>query len=291
MKRTAILFYGLTNYLFGVAALAYLVAFLFNLVVPKTIDSGAAGNALAATLVNLGLIALFGLQHSIMARRGFKAWLTRLVPPAAERSTYMLATALVTFTLCLLWQPMPAILWQADNPLLRHVLLGVGLAGWGLVLASSFLINHFDLFGLRQVWLQFVGRGYTQLPFKAAGLYRYIRHPLMTGVLLGIWIAPTMTTGHLLFALGMTAYILIGVYHEEKDLIREFGAKYHLYRVGTGRFLPAWGNATSLKDASIPGNSPKVISRTRLNPGERTSRSVPSGIQTAHLQNHRHPHH
>jgi len=288
MKRTAILFYGLTNYLLGVAALAYLVAFLFNLVVPKTIDSGAAGNGLAAALVDLGLIALFGLQHSIMARRGFKAWLTRLVPSAAERSTYMLATALATFTLCLFWQPMPEVLWQADNPLLRQILLGVGLAGWGLVLVSSFLINHFDLFGLRQVWLHFVDREYTQLPFKAAGLYRYIRHPLMTGVFVGVWVAPTMTTGHLLFALGMSAYILIGVYHEEKDLIREFGEKYRQYIRATGRFLPAWSTSTSRAGARVPGDSPNAISQTRVDPDVSKSRSERSRIQRARLQTERH---
>jgi protein-S-isoprenylcysteine O-methyltransferase Ste14 len=289
MKRTGILFHGLANYLFGVAALGYLVAFLFNLVATKTIDSGAARNDLAAALVYLSLIALFGLQHSIMARRGFKAWLARLVPHAAERSTYMLATALVTFALCLFWQPMPAVVWQADNPLLRQVLLGVGLAGWGLVLLSSFLTNHFDLFGLRQVWLQFVDREYTQLTFKAVGLYRYIRHPILTGVLLGIWVAPTMTAGHLLFALGMTAYILIGVYHEEKDLIREFGEKYHQYIRATGRFLPAWGTSTSRTDARVPGNSPNMKSRTRVNPEVSTSRSKLSGIQAARLQNERNP--
>jgi protein-S-isoprenylcysteine O-methyltransferase Ste14 len=273
MKRTAILLYGLANYLLGVGALVYLIAFLFNLVVPKTIDSGSPGNDVAAALADLGLIALFGLQHSIMARRGFKAWLTRLVPPAAERATYMLATALVTFILCLSWQPLPEVLWQAEDPLVQYALLGVGLAGWGLVLVSSFLINHFDLFGLRQVWLQFVDREYTQLPFKAAGLYRYIRHPIMTGVLVGVWITPTMTTGHLLFALGMSLYILIGVYHEEKDLIREFGERYRRYIRATGRFVPARSAPNSETDAGVYGDVPNVISPTRVSPGMSMARS------------------
>jgi methanethiol S-methyltransferase len=273
MKRTAILLYGLANYLLGVGALVYLIAFLFNLVVPKTIDSGSPGNDVAAALADLGLIVLFGLQHSIMARRGFKAWLTRLVPPAAERATYMLATALVTFILCLSWQPLPEVLWQAEDPLVQYALLGVGLAGWGLVLVSSFLINHFDLFGLRQVWLQFVDREYTQLPFKAAGLYRYIRHPIMTGVLVGVWITPTMTTGHLLFALGMSLYILIGVYHEEKDLIREFGERYRRYIRATGRFVPARSALNSETDAGVYGDVPNVISPTRVNPGMSMARS------------------
>ena len=242
MKRTTILFYGIANYLLGVAALVYLIAFLFNLYVPKAIDSGLSGNAFAAILVDIALIALFGFQHSIMARRSFKSWLMRIIPPAAERSTYMLVTALVTFSLCLFWQPLPEVIWQVDNPLVSYTLLGIGVAGWGLVLVSTFLINHFDLFGLRQVWLQFVNREYTQLPFKAVALYRYIRHPLMTGVFVGIWVTPSMTVGHLIFALGMSAYILIGVYHEEKDLIREFGDKYRRYIQDTGRFVPVWNS-------------------------------------------------
>ncbi len=245
MKPTAILLYGLASYLLGVSALVYLIAFLFNLAVPWTIDSAAPASRFTAVLVDLGLMALFGLQHSIMARRPFKVWLTRRVPPAAERSTYMLATALVTFALCLAWQALPGVIWQVEYPPVRQALLAVGLSGWGLVLVSSFLINHFDLFGLRQVWLHFVRRDYTPLPFKAVGLYRYLRHPIMTGALIGIWVTPSMTTGHLIFALGMSVYILIGVYHEEQDLIREFGAKYRRYMRFTGRFLPAWSSTES----------------------------------------------
>jgi protein-S-isoprenylcysteine O-methyltransferase Ste14 len=260
MKRTAILLYGLAGYLLGVAALLYLIAFLFNLVVPWTIDTGAPASPFTAALVDLGLIALFGLQHSIMARRGFKSWLTRVVPPAAERSTYMLATALVTFTLCLAWQALPGVVWQAEHPLLRQTLLGIGLAGWGLVLYASFVINHFDLFGLRQVWLYFTGRDYTAVPFKAGGLYRYVRHPLQAGVLIGVWVTPSMTTGHLIFALGMSVYILIGVYHEEQDLIREFGAKYRQYMKFTGRFLPAWKSPESRTAAKRMEDSGKAIS-------------------------------
>jgi len=260
MKRTAILFYGIANYTLGVAALVYLIAFLFNLYVPKTIDSGLSENDVAATLADIGLIALFGLQHSIMARRGFKSWLTRFIPPAAERSTYMLATALVTFTLCLSWQPLPEVIWQAQNPVVSHILLGIGLGGWGLVLVSTFLINHFDLFGLRQVVMNFAKRAYTHLPFKAVALYRYIRHPIMTGVFIGIWVTPMMTVGHLLFALGMSVYILVGVYHEEKDLIREFGDKYRRYIQGTGRFVPVWNSPKRRTDAVAAETSRNAIS-------------------------------
>jgi methanethiol S-methyltransferase len=249
MKRTAILFYGIASYVLGVAALVYLIAFLFNLYVPKTIDSGIPGNSLVATLADIGLIALFGVQHSIMARRSFKLWLVRFIPLAAERSTYLLATALVTFTLCLSWQNLPETVWQVDSPIAGNVLLGVGLAGWGLVLFSTFLINHFDLFGLRQVWMHFTNRKYAQLPFRVVALYRYIRHPIMTGVFIGIWVTPTMSAGHMLFALGMSAYILIGVYHEEKDLIGEFGERYRQYTRVTGRFVPAWNSPERRVDA------------------------------------------
>lgn len=255
MKRTAILLYGLLGYLLGVAALAYLVLFLFNLGVARTVDSGRAGNAALAVLVDLGLIALFGLQHSVMARRPFKAWLTRFLPAAAERATYMLATAVVTFALCLAWQPLPQPLWQVHHALGHKLLLVAGLGGWGLVLYASFLINHFDLFGLRQVWLAFTGKAYTPVPFKSEGLYKVMRHPIQAGVLLGVWVTPSMTVGHLVLALGMTIYVLIGVYHEEQDLVRDFGARYRQYMKDTGKFWPAVGasaTATRQLDPQAP---------------------------------------
>jgi len=239
MKKLLVLIYGITNYNLGSAALVYLIAFLFNLFVPYSIDSGEAGNAWLAAAINLGLITLFGLQHSIMARPAFKKRLARYLPAAAERSTFMLGAAVVTFALCLLWQPIPHVIWQADNAMLYNTLLAIGLSGWALVFYSTFLINHFDLFGLRQVWLYFVGKEYTHLPFKLNSLYRYIRHPIMTGVFIGIWFTPVMTVGHLLLALGMSTYIIIGVYHEEKDLIHAFGDRYLRYIRSTGKFLPS----------------------------------------------------
>jgi len=239
MKKLLVLIYGITNYNLGSAALVYLIAFLFNLFVPYSIDSGEAGNAWLAAAINLGLITLFGLQHSIMARPAFKKRLARYLPAAAERSTFMLGAAVVTFALCLLWQPIPHVIWQADNAMLYNTLLAIGLSGWALVFYSTFLINHFDLFGLRQVWLYFVGKEYTHLPFKLNSLYRYIRHPIMTGVFIGIWFTPVMTVGHLLLSLGMSTYIIIGVYHEEKDLIHAFGDRYLRYIRSTGKFLPS----------------------------------------------------
>ena len=241
MKKLLVLSFGIVNYALGSSALVYLIAFLFNLYVPVSIDSGEPGNWMLAVAVNIGLMTLFGLQHSIMARPGFKRWLSNHIPEAAGRSTFMLCTAIVTLTMCLLWQPIPTVLWQADNDansIIYNTLLTIGLAGWALVFFATFLINHFDLFGLRQVWLYFTGKPYTQLPFKLSSLYKYIRHPIMTGVFIGIWFTPVMTAGHFLFALGMSIYIIIGVYHEEKDLINTFGHRYLNYIKETGKFLP-----------------------------------------------------
>jgi protein-S-isoprenylcysteine O-methyltransferase Ste14 len=244
MKRLSIMLYSIINYTLGVAALNYLIAFLFNLFVPNTIDSATlfvtTSNTVLAVTINLGLITLFGLQHSVMARPKFKAWLTRFIPKAAERSTYMIATALVVFTLCLLWQPLPAVIWQAENSMVYYCLLTIGLSGWGLVLFSTFLINHFDLFGLRQAWLNLLGKKYTHLPFRTISLYKHVRHPIMTGAFIGIWFTPVMTVGHLLFATGMSVYILIGVYHEEKDLVRAFGDRYQHYISSTAKFFPTF---------------------------------------------------
>jgi len=250
MKKTVVLLYGITTYLLGSAALVYLIAFLFNLYVPKSIDSGTAMSMTSAIIINLCLIAMFGLQHSIMARPAFKKWLTRAIPKAAERSTFMLATAIVTFGLCLLWQPMTDIAWQAENETLHNTILAIGLSGWAIVFYATFLINHFDLFGLRQVWLYFNDRKYTHLPFKLHSLYKHVRHPIMSGVFIGMWFTPVMTIGHLLLALGMSAYIMIGVYHEEKDLIKVFGGRYLKYIKSTAKFFPYPGrNKPADRDA------------------------------------------
>ncbi len=242
MKKLSVLTYGVINYNLGSMALVALIAFLFNLIPANPyingIDAGDSGNGLVALAVNIGLIALFGLQHSVMARPRFKRWLTRHLPQAAERSTFMLATAVVTFALIVFWQPMTGTVWQAETEVVYNTLLSLGLLGWALVFYSTFQINHFDLFGLRQVWLYFRGRPYTQLPFQVKGLYKYIRHPIMTGALIGIWFTPVMTVGHLVFAAGMSLYIVIGVYHEEKDLVRDFGDRYRAYIRNTGKFLP-----------------------------------------------------
>jgi protein-S-isoprenylcysteine O-methyltransferase Ste14 len=223
--------------------LVALIAFVFNLLpensVLPNIDAATDMPGGMALLINLGLITLFALQHSVMARQSFKQRLARILPQAAERSTFMLGTAVVVFLMIGLWQPMSAPIWSVEEGMAYYALMGIGLAGWALVFYSTFLINHFDLFGLRQVWLYYRDVPYTHLPFQLSSLYRYIRHPIMTGVFLGIWFSPVMTVGHLVFALGMSAYILIGVAYEERDLIRAFGERYLDYRASTGRFLPA----------------------------------------------------
>lgn len=259
MKKLLVLLYGIFNYALGSLALVCMIAFLFNLIPANPslngIDAGEKSNPVFAFVVNVWLITLFGLQHSLMARPRFKQWLTRYIPVAAERSTFMLATAIVVFTLCLYWQPLPMVVWQAENNILYYTLLGVGLFGWGLVFYATFLINHFDLFGLRQVWLYFNGKEYTHLPFQLNSLYRYVRHPIMTGVFIGIWFTPVMSVGHLLFSLGMSAYILIGVFHEEKDLVSIFGDRYRHYIDKTGRFFPKTGKGNTADSNTLTSHS------------------------------------
>ena len=243
MKKLGVLLYGIINYGLGSAALVALIAFVFNLLPDNpflgNIDSTKNLPPLPALGINLMLIALFAVQHSVMARPAFKRWLRRAVPKAAERSTFMLATALVTFALIAFWQPMNGTVWQVESDALYYGLLGLGLGGWALVFYATFLINHFDLFGLRQVWLYFQDKPCAPIRFKVHSLYRYIRHPIMSGVIIGIWVTPSMTVGHLVFALGMSLYIAVGVYYEEKDLIRAFGKRYLGYMGTTTRFFPS----------------------------------------------------
>ncbi|MCB1871871.1 MAG: hypothetical protein KDI49_07680 [Gammaproteobacteria bacterium] len=255
MKKSLVLLYGTISYALGSAALVSLIAFLFNLIPANpllpNLDGEASTTTANAVVINIGLMLLFALQHSIMARPAFKHRLARLLPEAAERSTFMLATAVVTFAMIALWQPIPSVLWQADDAVLYNSLLSIGLGGWALVFYATFLIDHFDLFGLRQVWFHFTGKPYTHLPFKLNSLYGYIRHPIMTGVFIGIWFTPVMTVGHLLFAIGMSAYILIGVYHEERDLVTAFGERYRSYIQSTGKFLPQIANRAAKSDSAV----------------------------------------
>ena len=230
--------YGLAVYALFLAVFTYLAAFSGGFLVPKHIASGPAGPVLPAIAINLGLILLFGAQHAVMARRGFKAWITRFIPAAAERSTFVLATCCVLMAMFALWQPMPQHVWSVSSPIVRGLFWTVFAAGWLLVLGSSFVISHFDLFGLRQAVLHLLARREEPIAFRVSGPYRLVRHPLMLGFLLAFWSAPTMTAGRLLFALGMSAYILVGVAMEERDLIRAFGEQYRQYRRHVPSILP-----------------------------------------------------
>ncbi|HEY4371854.1 MAG TPA: isoprenylcysteine carboxylmethyltransferase family protein [Burkholderiales bacterium] len=214
-----------------------------NLWVPKTVDSGPAGDLATALVTDVLLLAVFALQHSVMARRGFKAWWTRIVPAHLERATYVLAATLALALLLWQWRPLalPAV-WEVQSPAAKAVLWTLFCLGWGVLLLATFLINHFELFGLRQAWT--FARG-AQLPppvFHTPLLYRYVRHPIYLGFLIAFWAAPAMTASHLLFAAGATGYILLGIWFEERDLIREFGEEYRRYRRQVGMLIPGRRN-------------------------------------------------
>lgn len=232
------LVYGLACYAVFFLTFLYAVGFIGNLLVPRTIDAGgpAAATAVAAA-IDVGLLALFGIQHSVMARQGFKKIWTRLVPVPAERSTYVLFSSLVLILLFWQWRPMPGVVWDVDNSSGRALLWALFAAGWLLVLVTTFLINHFDLFGLRQVWRHFRGLPPAHVAFREPSLYKVVRHPLYVGWLLAFWSIPTMTAGHLLFAAVATAYILVAIQFEEKDLMT-FHPEYAGYRERVPMLIP-----------------------------------------------------
>ncbi|MCC2675502.1 MAG: isoprenylcysteine carboxylmethyltransferase family protein [Ramlibacter sp.] len=237
MARVAIFLYSVGAYALFLAVFVYLIAFVGNLWVPKSIDSGPVSDLGLALVVNLLLISLFGLQHSVMARPAFKRWITRFLPAAMERSTFVLLASLVLALVMWQWRAVPTTLWQAEGPA-AMVLWAMFGTGWGIVLLSTFLINHFDLFGLRQGYMNLVQRALTPLPFRTTLLYRLVRHPIMLGFLVAFWFTPQMTVGHLLFAVGMSIYILVGVRHEERDLVQALGADYIAYRRSTPALFP-----------------------------------------------------
>ena len=219
MKRLAIFAYGLISYAVFFATFLYGVGFIGNFWVPKSMDSVRDVSLGTALAVNLGLLGLFAIQHSVMARPAFKRAWTRIVPEAAERSTYVLFSSLAMILLFWFWQPMGGVIWNITSTAGANVMYGVYAAGCALLLYSTFLIDHFDLFGLRQVWSQWVGKPLTPLVFKTPWLYRQVRHPLYVGWLMIFWATPTMTVAHLVFAIMTTAYIFVGIRFEERDLI------------------------------------------------------------------------
>jgi protein-S-isoprenylcysteine O-methyltransferase Ste14 len=219
-------------------AFLYAIGFVEGMVVPKAIDTGAAGPALQALIVNLVLLSIFAIQHSVMARPQFKRWWTQFVPPPVERSTYVLLTSLALILLFWQWRPMPTVVWQAANPTFATALVVLSFFGWFLALLSTFLINHFELFGLRQVFNDLSGRGVPTPTFKTPFLYKFVRHPLYLGFIIAFWATPVMTQGHLLFAAMTTAYTFVGILLEEHDMIGVFGDQYRRYRQQVAMILP-----------------------------------------------------
>jgi protein-S-isoprenylcysteine O-methyltransferase Ste14 len=238
MKKIASLLYGLVCYLAFFGTILYAIGFAGNLVVPKTIDGEPETPILNAILVNALLLLLFALQHSIMARPAFKRWWADFIPVHLERSTYVLLASLCLMLMMWQWQPIGGIIWSTGNETVKTILLITYLTGWAIVFVSTFLINHFDLFGLRQVWLHFRGKPYTPLPFRLPLFYRFVRHPLYLGFLIAFWSTPVMTAAHLLFAVLTTGYILTAIQLEEKDLVTHFGEKYRTYKKWAPMIIP-----------------------------------------------------
>ena len=237
--RLIVFVYGILSYLIFFGTFLYAIGFIGNWVVPKTMDSGTQGPFLQALAINAALLGIFAIQHSWMARRSFKAALTKIIPEAAERSTYVLMSSLALILLFWQWQPMGGVLWDVQNPTARMALSGLLLVGFGIVLITTFLINHFDLFGLRQVWMYLKGQDYVPLGFQTPGPYKHVRHPLYIGWLIAFWATPTMTGAHLVFAIATTAYILIAIQLEEKDLVHYLGDRYETYRQIVPMIIPS----------------------------------------------------
>lgn len=248
MKKSIILGYSIVAYLFSVIALLYVIGFVVNFVVPKSIDSGSATGSSNAFFTDAILIVVFALQHSVMARSSFKKWWIGFVGAVAERSTYVLFTSLALFLLCWQWQPISPVIWRIENQTITMILTGLYFSGWIIVFLSTFMINHFELFGLKQAFENFGNRHPSAASFKVNFFYTFVRHSIMLGLLIAFWVTPVMTLGHLLFSIITSFYILIAVkFLEEKDLRKAFGKKYEAYQQNVPMLIPFFTKRKSSK--------------------------------------------
>ena len=238
MSKLLAFLFGLFSYLVFFGTFLYAIGFVGNAIVPKSIDSGTAEPLVSSLVINLVLLTIFALQHSVMARPGFKKAWTRIVPKVIERSVYVLFASSALILLFWQWRPMTAVIWNAENTIARGVLLAIFILGWLIVLLSTFMINHFDLFGLRQVYYHSRGIEPPEMGFTTRAFYNVVRHPIMLGFIIAFWATPTMTVGHLLFAAVTTAYILVAIQLEERDLVNHHGETYETYRRQVGMLVP-----------------------------------------------------
>ncbi len=240
MTKIVVFLYGLAAYLVFFFTFLYAIGFITGLAVPKTIDSGTVGKFDESLIIDLLLLSLFAVQHSVMARKSFKQWLTGFIPKSAERSTYVLLASLVLILLFVEWRPISSVVWHVTNPQLAVAVTSLSFFGWLLVLLSTLMINHFELFGLQQVIFNLAGKMASEPRFKTPMLYEIVRHPIYLGFIIAFWAAPVMTASHLLFAAVTTAYIFIGIALEERDLVELFGDEYRRYRKRVSMLLPFW---------------------------------------------------
>ena len=238
MKKTIFLLYGIIAYVVFLATFTYAVGFVSTILVPKHIDSTPRSPLGYAFMINAALLTLFAVQHSVMARPAFKRWWTKIIPEPIERSTYVLLASACLLLMFQYWEPMGGVVWEVESASLQVVLKGLCLFGFFIVLISTFLINHFDLFGLRQAWFYFTGKKYEHLPFRTPFFYQYVRHPLYLGFMIAFWATPTMTVAHLFFAIMTTAYMVTAIQFEENDLVHTFGSKYQEYKKSAPMLIP-----------------------------------------------------
>jgi len=243
MGRVLSFGYGLVAYAVFLGAFLYAIGFVDGMIVPKAIDDGEVGPVLEAIVINVVLLSIFAVQHSVMARPAFKRLWTKLVPASIERSTYVLLASLALILIFWQWRPIPNVVWHVTEPAAASALLGLSLFGWFIVLVSTFMINHFELFGVQQVVYHLTGRKLSAPPFKTPFFYRFVRHPIYLGFIIAFWATPVMTAGHLLFAGVTTAYIFVGIFLEEKDLIAHYGDQYRQYRAKVGMLIPFLGRS------------------------------------------------